>query len=389
MTDFTTAPSAPVSENPFSYDRRERSKALMRQGGSVFNDQQLWDHDHGTPVPYELEQELWAEINAEDERARIEAAVRARDPFGHLYKPGDKFVAPEGRPWAIQDFLIANAMTLLAGKFKNGTSTTSVELAVSLSTGTPMFGLDAFPVLTDPVPVLILQDENADERTHRDIQEILKARGLGHSDHLITVLGRPTPPARVIDLLRQDVFEKLVELVRANGFGYIVIDPIYKYVGDVNISTWDNGPAIIERLTQLRDAGCTPIVTSKIKESGKFDFSSVLGSTVWGAWMETGVLVRRAVNGHDFTFIRDVTRDRAIDSRAAFKLRGSDVGRWELRQATTKPTAEADAKDPTNYQRYLDYVAEEPTLTKAELAKALGVVTRTIERYAEKAAAAK
>jgi hypothetical protein len=61
--------------------------------------------------------------------------------------------------WAVEGIWPAGASGLTAGRPKDGKSSLAVELAISLWTGTPMFGVDAFPSRLPPQPVLYIQQE--------------------------------------------------------------------------------------------------------------------------------------------------------------------------------------------------------------------------------------
>jgi RecA-family ATPase len=75
----------------------------------------------------------------------------------------------------VQGIWPAGASGIIGGQPKATKSTTSAELAVSLATGTPMFGLNRFPALSQPVPVLYVQPENTTGRVQRDLQQILRS----------------------------------------------------------------------------------------------------------------------------------------------------------------------------------------------------------------------
>lgn len=340
---------------------------------------------------YAFKDDLWAEIDRERAEERDEASRQKwlfdHNPLAQTRKPGVGEPLTEGRPWAIEGILTDQAMTLIAGKFKAGKSTLTTELAVSLATGTPMFGLDEFSTRIEPAPVLIIQTEDSQTRVDRDLAAILSARGLGPTEHSITVIDRQRPPTPRFNLLVQGHFDELLRCIASEGYTYVVLNPIYQLAGDVNISTWDNGPAITERLTQLRDAGCTPIITSALKASGRFDFDSVLGATNFAGWMETGILIQRAANERDFTIKVDVTRDRDRDGRATYKLRGHGVGRWQLQSATSggDDTGETPKKRTTNFDKYREYIEANPGASKNTIAEALKLTTRTIERYIKEA----
>ena len=63
----------------------------------------------------------------------------------------------------------------------------SLELGVTLATGTPFLGLSEFPLLTRPAGVTFIQAENSTERVRRDLDHILIARHLGFMDPVLSL----------------------------------------------------------------------------------------------------------------------------------------------------------------------------------------------------------
>src|SRR5206468_88704 len=85
---------------------------------------------------------------------------------------------PEPRPWAIERVWVEGAKGIIAGEEKANKSTHAAELAISLATGTPMWGLPEFPVRVPPARVILIQTENDDRRVNDDLLSICAARGI-------------------------------------------------------------------------------------------------------------------------------------------------------------------------------------------------------------------
>jgi RecA-family ATPase len=68
------------------------------------------------------------------------------------------------KQWAIEGIWPEGASGVIAAPPKNGKSTLTVELAVSLATATPMFGIDKFKSNSRGKVTYVHQGENSDER---------------------------------------------------------------------------------------------------------------------------------------------------------------------------------------------------------------------------------
>ena len=104
--------------------------------------------------------------NAARQRSTKKSAPVTFTPIPAGRFVGEKLTLPH---WAVENIWPEGAMGVIGGAPKNGKSSLALELAVSLSTGTPFLGLrDHFPVKTGAVPVLYVQVENSRGRVQRD-----------------------------------------------------------------------------------------------------------------------------------------------------------------------------------------------------------------------------
>ena len=86
------------------------------------------------------------------------------------------------KKWAVTGIWPENASGIIHGAPKDGKSTISEELGISLATGTPFLNVPEFSTTITPARVGYVQIENSAERVRKDIDEILVARGLGFMD---------------------------------------------------------------------------------------------------------------------------------------------------------------------------------------------------------------
>jgi hypothetical protein len=337
---------------------------------------------------------------------------------------GDEVPTPR---WAVHDVWPEGASGVIAGRPKDGKSTLAVELAVSLWSGTPKFGLPEFPSQprgTDDeaateryANVLYVQQENSTQRVQRDLHEVLRARGLGsfvvdayHSAEEIREAGFRAEEDYVLrhfevelpnwcDDTRLDVLSQrgldlsvtghraaLAGLIEANRYDYVFLDPLYMLIGAVDEK--DSGPLkpILTYLSGLRDAyGCGVILTHHMtdKAGARNEASRMLGSTYIHAWYEAALLVQR--DGRSFEVKVDAQRSHGLTK--AHTLTGRGVGLWHYDPAA-QDLEDSEGRASPSMRRAEARVGllaalteEHPEWTDADHARELGVTDRTVRRY--------
>lgn len=87
------------------------------------------------------------------------------------------FTVPEVPiPWVIKDWLASGDIAVVAAEGGMGKSFLSMELALSLATGTPFLG--HLPVLGGPSRVLVIDEENAPRLARHRLRQLIRGRGL-------------------------------------------------------------------------------------------------------------------------------------------------------------------------------------------------------------------
>lgn len=342
-------------------------------------------------------------------------------PVGLYDFIGTDLVEPR---WAVEGIWPEGANGVIAGKPKGGKSSLAAELAISLWSGRPMFGLDQFPTRRGQVAVLLIQQENADPRVQRDLQQIMAARELGtittyptfdaagqlvdsitHFDPSMNYWQNyihddvPIPEFHMLsnrgfNVAQPDDQDWLTEYIRAHGIRYLILDPLYMLVGSIKISDGgDELRPVLTWLSKLRaDTGCASIITHHLtdKDGAPNDATALLGTTYIHAWYEAALLTRRN-DAAFFTIQVDALRDFSMAKRVS--LQGEGVGRWfysEVAQgqedATGRP-APAKSEVATRQTKIRQLRASEPGITKEALAEAFNISVRTIERDLKEIAA--
>jgi hypothetical protein len=307
--------------------------------------------------------------------------------------------------WAVEGIWPDGASGIIGGRPKDKKSTLAVELAISLSTGTPMFGNAKFPS-REHAPVLYVQQENANTRVQRDIQSILVARGLGDFRETRYADGEAAfvdfyprdewleeEPARFevlshagFDLSNSEHGEWLAAYVERHRFKYVFLDPLYMLIGAVDEK--DSAPLrpILSFLTALKNQlGCAAILTHHMSDKGGGnEAATLLGSTYIHGWYEAAILTRSTPD-HHVTLKVDAQRD--IGQSLEWNLQGLGVGKWFF-----APTAQGQkdaigrsspqqAKKAAKVERLAQLTDEHPDWAAADFCQALNVGLTTLGRY--------
>jgi hypothetical protein len=328
--------------------------------------------------------------------------------------PLDAFVAThvvEPR-WAVQDVWPEGASGVIAGRPKDKKSTIAAELAVTLATGTPMFGLRRFAAKLPPARVLFVQQENATPRVQRDLQLVLAARGLGSvygqalpdgereewfewreqllypvpgneafepaTDTQLTVLSNVG-----IDLQNSDDLQGLTAYME--HYDYLFLDPLYQLAG-IDERDQKAIKPILGWFNDLRSCGKAVVVTHHMsdKDGKPNEASSMLASTLLHAWYEAAVFPRST---EDHFVSLKVDAQRHMGTTDKISLQGLGVGRWlyvEAAQDVTDSTgrdAPLSAQKVARVERLRGLLADHPDWTNAQLAEAMGISVRTLQDY--------
>jgi hypothetical protein len=121
----------------------------------------------------------------------------------------------------VDGFLFLGAKMMLAGGSKSFKTWVLMDMALSVATGTPWWGMR-----TAPVPVLFVNFELQPWSFERRVRSIIKAKGITSAAdfHVWNLRGR----GRDFRELRLPLLNK----VRRLKIGLVILDPIYKCLGD-------------------------------------------------------------------------------------------------------------------------------------------------------------
>jgi hypothetical protein len=319
--------------------------------------------------------------------------------------------------WAVQDIWPLGGSGVIGGRPKGGKSTLAQELAISLWSGTPMFGLDRFPS-HECAPVLYIQQENSNSRVQRDLQAIMDRRGLGRLDYVTyweeDIAGDPETARQVsynvftpaphaeqlpafdvlshagIALTDRDDWAWLRDVIASRGYRYVVLDPLYMLMRGAKIT--DGGDELVPVLTALTalgdelDVGIILTHHMSEKDGAPLAASSLLGSTFIHGWYSAALMVAQAA-ANTFRVVVDCERD--FGETAELTLAGLGVGSWfyggDAAQGHVtddgRRAPQSDAK-ATRLARLAELRREHGTEWSFEqYADALDVGVRAVQRY--------
>jgi len=262
------------------------------------------------------------------------AAVQKPKPRALLSVRAQDIMAmkPRDAGWLIDGVWLADLWGIVGGEPKAHKSTLSIEAGVAVASGQPFLGM--YDVHRQG-PVLLIQEENDPMYLWDLLHKIWHTRGL-LPDPAIYLDGQTTVLAAARDaevrfisqegfqLADMEMREQIEEEIRRLGPELVVFDPLYKMVGDVDISKEPHRiqPYLdwIESLS-IKYHTATMVNHHLRKRQGKTDTARVgqrlSGSWVFHAWLKSALY--SDLIDEDKHLIR-VTREFTRASRPALNV---------------------------------------------------------------------
>jgi AAA domain/HTH domain len=320
--------------------------------------------------------------------------------------PLARFIAQDvqRRPWAVKGVWARGTSGIIAGPPKAGKSTISLELAVTLATGTPFLGKTAFACEVAPGSVTYIQAENSEQRVRRDVDDILTARDLGVMEPVPNYhepdgdpLGEQFQPAwsgdgpdlailtpHGMDLMQPEDQEWLK--AHANERDYVFLDPSY-LLASADPNDQREMMRLLAFLKVVRDeCGCGVIVTHQMTDKHRegSPAARMLGSTFLHGWYESAIFTSRDQHGL-FTLRCDNLREMGEES--SISVQGLGVGKWfyapsaqDATDSIGRAAPQVERKD-TRVERLKTLVTEHgDDWTLEQYADALDVSRSTVSR---------
>lgn len=245
---------------------------------------------------------------------------------------------PVVKPVFIEGVLDACSKVILAGPPKVGKSRLALNMAFSLSTGTPFLDMDVPYVAR----VLYVQFEIAEHRFHHRVREMAKAWKLVQQSG-VPLYFTTLPSLRLDTVEGERDLSRLIALTEAE---VVILDPLSRiHLGDeVKGQTMDAVFAVLDDLILEHDVGIVVVhhVNKNVEEEG---WVRVRGSSVIPAWADS-LLVMDTEN--ETTWITGILRNaegfkKAIEFTKEHKLHV--IGSME--DVVRKYAEELQQKDPS------------------------------------------
>lgn len=325
-----------------------------------------------------IEKRDWSEPVPQKKATKSRKAIATHS----LYKfMGQEFTPPS---WIVKGIWGEGAKGFIAGDPKTYKSTIAVDLAVSVASGKPFLG--HFDVNREARgPVLYVDEENQSNLTQARFFQVLQSKGLIRDGYL------PSPIIKRVHIASKEGFrltdegsvEWLQSYVKEHKIKMVILDPLYYVAQGVSESSEEMMNLLVELDKLCTSLRVALIVVHHFKKqsnenpSAPNDFQRMSGTGAMGRWFESILMVTR----HPESGVRVHTEHRmarGFGFDLDFEVQGVTDNSY-LPQVTVR-------EDIDREQRVLidDMVKENPSLTVAEAARALGMGTKTARRHLEK-----
>lgn len=339
---------------------------------------------------------LWADVNKAAQsngNTRTKASKRkARKASGPWSIPLDRYLSVESRDpqWMIEGLWSDKSHGIIAGEPKTRKSYVSIDIALSVATGTDCLG--RFKV-TKPGPVLMIQEEISDAEMRKRLRFIAASKGLGGTvhkkgDELSVHLPEPVPlylrNRKQLDLSSDETFQMLHKHITEKEISLLILDPLQLMLGEVDENKASEVRPILYNFLQLKEETGTGVMIihhySKASDkSPRRGGQRMLGSQAFHGWVESALYLSK-----NEKYETEVEREfRNFDPIEGFSIAYTGGNeRYEVAVSMYRPT-KAKPKPMTK----LDvYVLKHEGVSVLALARHLKTARKTLERHVEESA---
>lgn len=292
----------------------------------------------------------------------------------------------------VQEFVVENLMVLgepmiIGGAAKSLKTTISLDLALSISTGTPFLGNDQYQV-SKARRVAFISGESGETTLQRNLLAMTSSRGLDPRSLTDLLMGFRLPklddPDQVDDLIEQ--------LIEADTH-IAIIDPLYRSlrVGDSASNVYSMGERLEFIAEKIHRANITPILCHHFRKQGKsYGEAPELEDLSQSGVAEFGrqfILLKKCKEylqdshhtmwlsyggsaGHQgLRIIEAFTGDH---KQAAWNVSVMSVDEYQAREEESKQVEKEQKMDDLR-GRLLEVIEADPGLTSSDLVERMGV----------------
>ena len=167
------------------------------------------------------------------------------------------------RDYLIEDFMVRNEPMIIGGASKTLKTTTALDMAVSISTGTDFLGKFRVP---KKERVLFVSGESGELTLQENMKLIADARGLRKADMCDFFLSTRLPnltDSEIVDYLIWEVTQKFITV--------LMVDPLYRSlrVGDAASNVFAMGEKLELVAERIHRARLTTVLCHHFKKQGK------------------------------------------------------------------------------------------------------------------------
>lgn len=233
--------------------------------------------------------------------------------------PLDKLMLYAERPeWLVEEIWMQKNVGWIAGVGKSYKSVMSLDLALSIASGTPFLG--QFKV-NDPGPVLMVQEEDPLWRVAHRLQVMANHKNVtgidvAHDDENLILSMRNTNIPLYISCggrltfdneNRMDALERAIASVLPR---LVVLDPMFMMAAGMDEFKASEMAVILNTLKQWRNEyNCAIAVVHHYNKGGGTDTSKLYGSMALYAWSENSLMVDRPKRDVNEVIIRRDIKD--------------------------------------------------------------------------------
>ena len=292
--------------------------------------------------------------------------------------------------WLVKDLWMRKSHGIVAGEPKTYKSTITLDLAVSVASGVPLWG--SYEV-EEQGPVLIVQNENAEWIMKDRLEKMIASKRLGGEARVkgnkVTVDWPPNLPIYFVnnygynfnDPMHKLQLEEAVKQIRPV---LVIFDPLYlMFDGDVNHAK-DLQP-VLQWLLNIKNTYQTAVmVVHHWNKSGTSSRGGqrMLGSTTLHGWTESALYLQ-STEAEDDPSKAKVTIEREFRAAGMYPKLELSIQMGDFGDSLYKPEL-TEVKVKGGKNELLDLLSMVPNgMSSNQVAKELGISRRKVLRMAE------
>jgi len=335
------------------------------------------------------EKDLWKEVLKASKEQEIETPSDEEVhelPWVSL----DKLMLHAERPeWLVEDIWMDKNVGWIAGEGKSYKSVMSLDLALSVASGTPF--LDTYKV-NKPGPVLMVQEEDPMWRVahrvktmanHKDLMKI----DIVASEEKFSMSVQPTNVPLYVscggsfafaDETRMEALERTIDAVRPR---LVVLDPMFMMAVGYDEFKAGEITSVLNVLKQWRNEyDCAIAVVHHFNKGQGSDITKLYGSMALYAWSENSLLVQRESREQNLISIRRDIKDSPSDEIIGLEFFDIDLTYdFQFREMTDDKSVHAGHAEIVIKELYAASGGDEVTLS--EIAERLGLSSKSARNH--------